>query len=327
MLLRHTGTCTTGKTVDFLGRRITNKGDHFEIHSTAATPTTYYKKPTYSRRHQQLATPGATTSTSTPEQEELLDKQKTCPIQTLGRKATMALIHTTWPELCSKAVGSLLTATYSSGQAASPTLPTLSGRHSNSQICDTTSNTTHFNKQGTTWPERAHGRRLGRLSPYTREHNRFRDSILGCNSALWIPYTSSRSTLISREWVLRHWHKSNRSTTPQEFPWRSSYKQNQSQDTHGQLVRHASESPREANTLNWGTCSSNTSSTTVSLWYTRSTPSTIQLIYWQSMLQEKCYNGTCTKRAYVRQRAEERYSCNSFTMVAEERYSYRGSTR
>jgi len=95
MLLRHTGTCTTGKTVDFLGRRITNKGDHFEIHSTAATPTTYYKKPTYSRRHQQLATPGATTSTSTPEQEELLDKQKTCPIQTLGRKATMALIHTT----------------------------------------------------------------------------------------------------------------------------------------------------------------------------------------------------------------------------------------
>ena len=237
MLLRHTGTCTTGKTVDFLGRRITNKGDHFEIHSTAATPTTYYKKPTYSRRHQQLATPGATTSTSTPEQEELLDKQKTCPIQTLGRKATMALIHTTWPELCSKAVGSLLTATYSSGQAASPTLPTLSGRHSNSQICDTTSNTTHFNKQGTTWPERAHGRRLGRLSPYTREHNRFRDSILACYSALWIPYTSSRSTLISREWVLRHWHKSNRSTTPQEFPWRSSYKQNQSQDTHGQLVR------------------------------------------------------------------------------------------
>ena len=55
MLLRHTGTCTTGKTVDFLGRRITNKGDHFlKSHSTAVRPTTYYKKPTYSKQHLQL---------------------------------------------------------------------------------------------------------------------------------------------------------------------------------------------------------------------------------------------------------------------------------
>ena len=30
MLLRHTGTCTTNNTIDFLGRKITNKGDHFE---------------------------------------------------------------------------------------------------------------------------------------------------------------------------------------------------------------------------------------------------------------------------------------------------------
>ena len=31
MLLRPTGTCTPGRSVDFLGRRITNKGDNFEI--------------------------------------------------------------------------------------------------------------------------------------------------------------------------------------------------------------------------------------------------------------------------------------------------------
>ena len=119
----------------------------------------------------------------------------------------MAFIHTTWPELCSKGVGSLLmllTAAYSLGQAAFPTLPAIPGRYIKPQVCDTTNNTTYINQQGTTWPERVHGRRLGRSSRYTKEHNRFRDPILGYNSALWIRYTSSRSTLISREWVLRH---------------------------------------------------------------------------------------------------------------------------
>ena len=159
----------------------------------------------------------------------------TCPIQTLGRKATMAFIHTTWPELCSKGVGSLLAAAYILGQAASPTLPPIPGRYIKPQVCDTTNNTTYINQQGTTCPERVHGRRLGRSSRYTKEHNRFRDPILGYNSALWIRYTSSRSTLISREWVLRHRYRSNRSTTPQEFPGGNSYKQ--PQDTHGQLVR------------------------------------------------------------------------------------------
>ena len=131
MLPRHTGTCTTGKTVDFLGRRITNKGDHFlKSHSTAVRPTTYYKKPTYSKQHLQL------------HQEQQLQH-----------------LH-------------LHKMSYS------------------------TSKNTDENWAGC-------------------------DPTLGYNSALWIPYTSSRSTLISREWVLRHWYRSNRSITPQEFPWRT----------------------------------------------------------------------------------------------------------
>ena len=120
MLLRHTGTCTTGKTVDFLGRRITNKGDHFFEISLNDSYTNDILQEANLLKTTPAVTPGATTSTPTPAQDELLDKQE-------------------------------------------------------------------------------HGRKLGRLSRYTKEHNRFRDPTLGYNSALWIPYTSSRSTLISRE--------------------------------------------------------------------------------------------------------------------------------
>ena len=75
MLLRHTGTCTTGKTVDFLGRRITNKGDHFEI-SLNDSYTNDILQEANLLKATPAVTPGATTSTSTPEQEELLDKQE-----------------------------------------------------------------------------------------------------------------------------------------------------------------------------------------------------------------------------------------------------------
>ena len=75
MLLRHTGTCTTGKAVDFLGRRITNKGDHFEI-SLNDGYTNDILQAANLLKATPAVPPGATTSTSTPEQEELLDKQE-----------------------------------------------------------------------------------------------------------------------------------------------------------------------------------------------------------------------------------------------------------
>ena len=55
MLLRHTGTCTPNKTIDFLGRKITNKGDHFEALRSlweTATSTTSCKERIYRRQHQ-----------------------------------------------------------------------------------------------------------------------------------------------------------------------------------------------------------------------------------------------------------------------------------
>lgn len=75
MLLRYRGSCTTGKTVDFLGRPITNKGDHFEILLDDS-----YTNDTLQEANLLKATPavtpGATTSTPTPAQDELLDKQE-----------------------------------------------------------------------------------------------------------------------------------------------------------------------------------------------------------------------------------------------------------
>ena len=108
--------------------------------------------------------------------------------------------------------GSLQQAT-SRGQAASPTLPTIPGRYIDSQVCDTTKNTTYINKWGTPWPERVHGSRLGWLSRYTKEHDRFRDPIFGYASALWIPYPGRGSILISRKWVLCRRYRSNRECT------------------------------------------------------------------------------------------------------------------
>ena len=75
MLLRPTGTCTTGETVDFLGRRITNKGDHFEISLNNNYINDILQEANL-HKATPAVTPGATTSTSTPEQDELLDKQE-----------------------------------------------------------------------------------------------------------------------------------------------------------------------------------------------------------------------------------------------------------
>ena len=108
--------------------------------------------------------------------------------------------------------GSLQQAT-SWGQAASPTLQTIRGRYIDSQVCDTTKNTTYINKCGTPWPERVHGSRLGWLSRCTKEHDRFRDPIFGYASALCIPYPGRGSILISGKWVLCRRYRSNRECT------------------------------------------------------------------------------------------------------------------
>ena len=75
MLLRETGRCTTVNTIDFLARQITNKGDHFEVSLNNS-----YTNDMLQEANLQKATPavttGATTSTTTAEQEELLDKQE-----------------------------------------------------------------------------------------------------------------------------------------------------------------------------------------------------------------------------------------------------------
>ena len=75
MLLRPTGTCTPGKSVDFLGRRITNKGDNFEITLNDNYITDILKEANLLKATPAV-TPGATTTTTTPEQEELLDKDE-----------------------------------------------------------------------------------------------------------------------------------------------------------------------------------------------------------------------------------------------------------
>ena len=68
---------------------------------------------------------------------------------------------------------------------------------------------------------------------------------------------------------------------------------------------HALACPSEPNTSNSNTCSYNTSFTTASFPYTKSTPNTIRQTYLQNTCNEKCFNGTYMLRAYVRQTIEE----------------------
>ena len=69
--------------------------------------------------------------------------------------------------------------------------------------------------------------------------------------------------------------------------------------------QHALACPSEPNTSSSNTCSYNTSFTTASFPYTKSTPNTIRQTYLQNMCNEKCFNGTYMLRAYVRQTTEE----------------------
>ena len=68
---------------------------------------------------------------------------------------------------------------------------------------------------------------------------------------------------------------------------------------------HALVCPSEPNTSSSNTCSYNTSFTTASFPYTKSTPNTIRQTYLQNTCNEKCFNGTYMLRAYVRQAIEE----------------------
>ena len=75
MLLRHTGTCTTNNTIDFLGRKITNKGDHFEV-SLGNSYIDNILQEANLQNATAAVTTGSNSTTPTTEQDELLDTEE-----------------------------------------------------------------------------------------------------------------------------------------------------------------------------------------------------------------------------------------------------------
>eukprot|EP00435_Cladocopium_sp_Y103_P022025 s349_g5.t1 len=75
MLLRHTGTCTPNKTVDFLGRKIANKGDHFEV-SLGNSYIDNILQEANLQKATAAVTTGSNSITPTTEQDKLLDTEE-----------------------------------------------------------------------------------------------------------------------------------------------------------------------------------------------------------------------------------------------------------
>ena len=113
LLLRPTGTPSPGNTVAFLGRNITNRGDHYEISlsdeyvTTLLTETKLQDSKPASTLHI-----GFESSNSRPRSSSF--NRRTFTIQTSSREASMDDLHKTRHQLCNKGASKSTAATNNS---------------------------------------------------------------------------------------------------------------------------------------------------------------------------------------------------------------------
>ena len=109
----HTGPCTTNKTIDFLRRKITNKGDHFEVSLGNSYFENILQEATYKRQQQPSLQVPTAPHLQRNRMNSLTQKSTPIAVKAYDRKATMAFIHTTRHELCSKRTSAFFTTTNS----------------------------------------------------------------------------------------------------------------------------------------------------------------------------------------------------------------------
>ena len=142
-------------------------------------------------------------------------KGRACQLPKSSRKAAMAYVHSSRPQLCNKGIGKRPTTTNTTQPTQTQTPTRIPERHATLQDGDTTNTIA-----AAQWPRGSQclrGRRLGKLPDNKEINKRIHNDPDGFHSTIRQSHTSSGSTIISRIRTVRNRNSSTRSTTCNEL--------------------------------------------------------------------------------------------------------------
>ena len=212
VLLRATGKLTTGKTITFLGRNNTHKGDHMDISLEDDYIDNILKES------------NMTTCNAAP-----------APGISFGWQDTMASIHKARHQLWSKGVGQVPTSTNTDGQQETQAHETIPQRYKTLETRSQT-DSTNTRQKDSNQHRHLHRCKLGIMRNNTQEHNRNCHTFPGSYSSLRKQNTSNSSPVISRVRAIRNWYSCTRKHLHQQLRQGSFGHKDQHENSHRQQL-------------------------------------------------------------------------------------------
>ena len=216
LLLRPTGTLTPGNTVSFLGRNITNRGDHYEISLNEEYATDLLAEMNLSNSKPAAAVAPGTSAlkTATAEQDQQLSADEHAQYRrAVGKLQWMTYTRPDISYATKELARALQQPTTSDQQKLKHLLRYINGTKHYKQVIRPTGQAT---SKSNTRPQRLRGFGLGRMSNDKKVNNRICHHNPGNSHQLRKQNTSNNSTLKCRSRALCNQHRSNRSLAHQK---------------------------------------------------------------------------------------------------------------
>ena len=135
LLLRETGIAHHGKTISFLGRKITHQGSRIDITLGDSYVQNILEESELTKCNP-APTPGSSATKTTIKDQKLLDtdQHRTLNVQTIGRQASMASLHQARHGLQHQRTSKINTATQHQRSKETQTRHQIPCRHNNIQV-------------------------------------------------------------------------------------------------------------------------------------------------------------------------------------------------
>ena len=226
VLLRPTGQLATGKTITFLRRNITHKGDHMDISLEDDYIDNILKESNMTTCNSAPAL-GISHPKTTIEDETALDQEQHSAYRRLVRK--IQWLAYTRPDISYGAKE--LVRSLQETQAHD----TISQRY---EILETRTqtNSTNARKEASNQHRHLHRCELGIMRNNTQEHNRICHTFPGSYNSLWKQNTGNNSPVISRVRAVRNWYSCTTKHLHQQLRQGSFGHKDQRQNTHRQQL-------------------------------------------------------------------------------------------
>ena len=235
VLLRPTGTLGVGQTIQFLGRDIYNKGDHFEL-SLKPEYITALLKETKMETSNPAATPGTATLKQTTNDEAPLDKQEHADYRrAVGKLQRLTYTRPDFSFSTKELARDLQQPTQQSLRKLKHLLRYLRGTQQYKMIIRRTH--THTTNKGTHRPEYLRRCGLGRMPKHKKNNKRIHRDNDGIRRTIRQQNTSSGSTIIGRIRTIRNRNRGTRRPTHSQLHQGSNNDKSEHPHTHGQHKR------------------------------------------------------------------------------------------